>query len=142
MKRLSALIFAALMLFAFVGCSDSASDDKQKDPAVSATESSPEDKNQSEVDLSFKAPAELYTNPEDAGLRFTYDEQGRVLTCAYTYNGAQIVSSYSYKENQLSIYSFKGDTLLNDTEITLSGEFDSAVGFTAINGFYVKGYSK
>lgn len=151
MKKLLALFFSVLMLLVFAGCSDSASDNTQNDSSekesVVSTESTNEEtssdiQSQPEVDLSFKAPAEIYPDPEDANLSFTFDDSGRVTSCTYSYNGERIVSSYSYKDNQLNIYSFKGDMLVDDKSIVLNGEFDANVGYTNFDGFYVKGYTK
>ena len=95
----------------------------------------------------YKPPAEVVKidlnakDPSTDEMRFTYDEDGRVTQCSYSIDGTTVNVSYSYKINSVQIYAFMSDFIVGDQKIQLRGEYDPSVGFTEVDGFYLKGYT-
>lgn len=121
-------------------------------------EGSTDSKDAGEVDFetavdNFETPSEakkIDTDKEDPSVKdmqFTYDDEGRIKTCTYKVNGQTYSASYSYKDNSTLdghsaiIYTFCGDTVVDTATIKIS-DFDPSKGFTVIDGYYFKGYTK
>ena len=93
----------------------------------------------------YKVPAEVVsinTNAEDPTneeIRFVYDEEGRISQCYYAIDGEEVYVGYNYQDGAVQIYAFMGEFLVGAEKIELP-EYDASVGFTAVNGYYLKGY--
>ena len=79
-------------------------------------------------------------DPSGEGMRFVFDESGRIAKCYYMAGGQEVYLNYVYAEGWVEIYGFIGETLVCDEVITLYGEYNPDVGFALVNGYYVKGY--
>lgn len=163
MKRILAFMVCLLLLaMALCACG---SDDEKKDaaPAQTATEAgaptlAPD--TQAPADTTTQAPADndvdelsAFVRPADAfavdmtaadpsndDIRFAYDDEGRVISCAYQVQGINMVAGYQYQGGQVQIYAFAGEVLADDALITLPSEFDASKGFSVIEGYYFRGY--
>lgn len=79
-------------------------------------------------------------DPTSDSMRFVYDEYGRIAKCYYQANGQEVYLVYQYGEAWVQIFGFIGETLVAEQVIQLHGEFNSEIGFSVVNGYYIKGY--
>ena len=130
MKKFFAIILCVMVIAAAAaGCSDRRNDGNAQtfDPDA------------------YKAPAEAVSvdtgaeDPSNDEIRFVYDEEGRISQCYYEIGGVQVFVNYDYKDSSVQIYAFMGEFLAADEAIELP-EYDASVGFTVVNGYYLKGY--
>lgn len=74
-------------------------------------------------------------------MKFSYDEQGRIVLCEYTTNGMPMSVEYSYQEDGgIALFGICNGTMVIDTVYYPTRGFDPSLGFTAYNGFYFFGY--
>ncbi len=80
-------------------------------------------------------------DPSNDVIRFEYDEQGRINTCTYEIEDKLVVAVYSYKEQTVNITTLISNWIVADETIELPGDYDPVLGFSAVQGYYIKGYA-
>ena len=156
-KILSALLCAALLLSLFCGCSSrdetlaNKPEEREGDTSTLATASNTKtgknDNSENDVVSSYKKPADTVSidktkeDPSNDDIKFTYDEDGRIVSYSYRLDERLVAVSYKYEKSGVEVYAFIGDTLVADELIELS-EYDPEKGFETIEGYYFKGYTK
>ena len=135
-KAIVFLICMIVLITGVCGCSNSESKNSQ----------SGYDAENTDISL-YKKPADAVSidltkeDPSTDDIQFVFDDLGRITQCYYKLNDVQIYVSYTYNENSVQIYAFINDTVAAEEQIQVSN-YDSAKGFSVIDGYYFKGYDK
>lgn len=108
----------------------------------------------SSVSTETEAPAPEIVKPADAGkvdltkadpstddVKFTFDEEGRVLSIEYKKGDLLYVAGYNYRDDgTVEVYLFCDAYTLDFVKYKPSGAFDKNAGFVELEGYYFNGW--
>ncbi len=80
-------------------------------------------------------------DPSTDKISFSLDDAGRVEQCTYKIDGRDVLVVYRYDESELLIIAMVDSWVVDEKHIELPGAFDPALGFKAVQGYYIKGFS-
>ncbi|MBQ7500525.1 MAG: hypothetical protein IJT91_06490 [Clostridia bacterium] len=141
-KKLLALLLCLLAVSAAItGCSKSGKSGGVKDSDTAASESNSDFKPEDYI-----APAEFKDidrkkgDPSDDEMQFSFDAEGKITQCTYKIDGDPAFATYTYENGYVHIISFMNGYVVDDKYITLEGEFDPDIGYSVVDGYYIKGW--
>ena len=152
--KIALTVLLATVFLICCGCgktADSGETNTEK-PSAAETKSAPEDTGSSKVSLDelmavYQTPAQFAAidltaaDPSNDVILFKYDDQGRVDSCVYQIDGQQVVVMYMYKKHSLKLLAAMSGFVVADETVELPGDFDPELGFSAVQGYYVKGFA-
>lgn len=143
--KLKIIFMVCLVLFFAAFCSCSSGDNK----------STAEHSETVSVTNEFYALLSAYQTPADAVsidmtaedpstdlIHFDYDIQGRINQCTYTIKNQYVHLTYRYQEDAVQIIATMSGWIVADETIELFETYSSTVGFSIIQGYYIKGFSQ
>ena len=99
------------------------------------------------------APVPLVTPAEAAGkidlkrddpstddIKFTFDEEGKLILIEYKSGDNDYVASYNYRDGNVEVYLYGGDQVLDFLYYEPSSEFDASLGMFEQDGYFFKGF--
>ena len=132
------VVCVLMTMLAFAGCG-------KKDNNTSTAEQAT--KPQAIPVEQFKAPAEVVKidteaeDPSNDDIKFTYDEEGRVNSCSYSFDGHEASLTYIYTDGkEASIYSYVDGIYVKLDRVPLPEDYDPNGDFSDQDGYYFKGY--
>lgn len=79
-------------------------------------------------------------DPSNDDIQFEYDEEGRIISCAYKSDGHEFLVGYNYRDGKVEVYAFSNVTVADYRLYEPSSEFDKSVGFFEQDGYFFKGF--
>lgn len=74
-------------------------------------------------------------------MKFTYDGDGRIISCTYDYGAGTCLVSYIYADNSIGVTATIGTTKVAEESFAQASAFASNAGYTSYEGYYFFGYS-
>ena len=135
---LAALIVAVMLMFNLSSCfyaNNSASTEKVT--TVAAPDLVKPEDVAGKLDLKKE-------DPSNDNVKFSFDEEGRVIECAYTKGDNSFYVGYTYRDGEVDVNTFvtdkDGNAFTVDSRSYKTGAFDKSAGFTEKDGYYFNGF--
>ena len=80
-------------------------------------------------------------DPSTDDVKFSFDDDGRIIEIEYTKGDVLYVVSYNYRDDgTVDAYLFGGGYTLDFVKYKPAGSFDKSAGFVELEGYYFNGY--
>lgn len=108
---------------------------------------------ESETDATTKAPVETVkpadvakdidlkkADPSTDDVKFSFDDEGRVITAEYKSGDVEYLLCYNYRDGRVEVYLFGAEEVVDFKQYKPSADFDKSLGFIEVDGYYFNGF--
>lgn len=79
-------------------------------------------------------------DPSTEDVKFTFDDEGKLILVEYKSGDYDYVASYNYRDGNVEVYLYGGDQVVDFVYYEPSSEFDASVGLFEQDGYFFKGF--
>ncbi|MBQ7670631.1 MAG: hypothetical protein IJS45_07920 [Clostridia bacterium] len=79
-------------------------------------------------------------DPSTDDVKFTFDDEGKLVLIEYKSGDYDYVASYNYRDGNVEVYLYGGDQVVDFLLYEPSSEFDASLGMFEQDGYFFKGF--